>query len=264
MNLTNNHKKQISVLLFGLSIIFTIIGLHSIILADVLGNQTQINPDLLTEYYTPKTEHKQTLYYMQKGISNQGEVESSIRQLDFTYETTDMPMVDNDITFDFKATLRVPESVNRVYVITDHPNYENRVVPTKDFEQFVGYLKSLGGIYELQESNFLTYEDKITTRFGFKNDLAFWILVNNTNHGLEFIPIADRNSIIHISSFAEKLQIDTNRITLLAIEQSQINAQLQQKSNNITEGLSWIFLAIIFAQPAIGFWFSTFSNTRSK
>lgn len=241
-------------------------GFYHIIYADDLGNPIELDMTQFEEYYKIQhVEHKQTLFPLFTGITNNGIVNSSATKLNFTYDTDDIPSVRNDIIFTFEVTLREPEIVNHVYAVFDHPNYGDLLVDTKYLKQQVEYLKSFSSIYELEKKNFMQYYLKTEPReFGFENDIAIWLLVNNTKHGIEIIPVANRESTVHIHSYDEKLQIDTNRVSLAEISQNQINAKLQQKSNNVIEGISWIFLAGMLLQPAFMIWYSTFSNTRSK
>lgn len=264
MVLTNKEKRIFSAILIIAAFGAGMKGYLTILSADQINSPTVVDTDMIREQSKPFSIHKQIDYFTPTGLTEDGIILPSTQTLSITYDTLDEVAVDTEIWFTFNMVVREPDSINKAYVVITTPNYSDLLIPTKDLEKHIQYLSSYGAVFELDKVNSMTYKVVTSKKFGFEQDVAVYMFVNNTKHGLEFIPVNERQGILHINSYAEKLQIFTNRATLASIDQSAIDAKVQQRSNNVIEGISWVMLAIMLGQPAFAILYSISSDTNSR
>jgi hypothetical protein len=250
--MTKGKKIAITIPLLVLGGVFLAQGIPKIIFAEGTQSIDVSNLGVSAEP-TPQITQRGYTYNVMVTFPNGTQRPASVSHLSIIFKTMDTYAVGNPVQISAKAEVRNPDNIDALAVVLTEPNYDYSWVDASNVGEFVDETASSGNFIELFRNSTTTFGVEGEAIFPSEREVAIFLIVKAKDSLEKYERFKD--AVLTIYPASEKLQTEVNRLTVAQIKQSIEDTTAQQRSNNIIEGLTWIFLAWIPLELTTRLWF---------
>lgn len=210
-------KKYFKIGLFVLGIFFIAFGLFRIYIA---GSGITHNIEGLGINETPKLIFVDGAFFFKPTL---------ISKINYNFTTFDVFAVQNPYKVSISIEIPDPEVMYLIAVVIVPPTFNITFVDHTNVQNFVDEAVAHNIAFESLPSKRVDFNRTMLPRA--EEDITFLTLIDLKNGSL-IKSMDNTRGILHIYSYADKLQVDINRLTIA-------NIKTQSRSSDIIEGLTW-------------------------